>query len=116
MGNAGIGRVVVQLEAHFESSSHPKFLLMEKVDETLWRSLSKGTVTPSQLLHWALDLLSAVLALADNIVHMDLAPTNIGVRAADNSACLLDFGSATTTKAGEMMCFMEPNRRRYAPE
>ena len=87
---------IVQVQ-HFFQAHGTAYIVMEYVEgETLSDHLKrKGTLTESELKHILLPLLAGLIEVHEaGILHRDIKPGNILLRAADGSPVLVDFGAA----------------------
>ena len=87
---------IVQVQ-HFFQAHGTAYIVMEYVEgETLSDFLKrKGTLTESELKNILLPLLAGLVEVHEaGILHRDIKPGNILLRAADGSPVLVDFGAA----------------------
>ena len=87
---------IVQVQ-HFFQAHGTAYIVMEYVEgETLSDLLKRrGTLTESELKHILLPLLAGLIDVHEaGILHRDIKPGNILLRAADGSPVLVDFGAA----------------------
>ena len=87
---------IVQVQ-HFFQAHGTAYIVMEYVEgETLADLLKRrGTLTESELKHILLPLLAGLIDVHEaGILHRDIKPGNILLRAADGSPVLVDFGAA----------------------
>ena len=87
---------IVQVQ-HFFQAHGTAYIVMEYVEgETLADLLKRrGTLTEAELKHILLPLLAGLIDVHEaGILHRDIKPGNILLRAADGSPVLVDFGAA----------------------
>ena len=87
---------IVQVQ-HFFQAHGTAYIVMEYVEgETLSDLLKRrGTLAESELKHILLPLLAGLIEVHEaGILHRDIKPGNILLRAADGSPVLVDFGAA----------------------
>ena len=87
---------IVQVQHYFQAHG-TAYIVMEYVEgETLSDLFKrKGTLTESELKHILLPLLAGLIEVHEaGILHRDIKPGNILLRAADGSPVLVDFGAA----------------------
>lgn len=87
---------IVQVQ-HFFQAHGTAYIVMEYVEgETLTEMLNRrGTLTENELTAILLPLLAGLVDVHEaGILHRDVKPGNILLRAADNSPVLVDFGAA----------------------
>ena len=87
---------IVQVQ-HFFQAHGTAYIVMEYVEgETLSDLLKrKGTLTENEVKHILLPLLAGLVEVHEaGILHRDIKPGNILLRAADGSPVLVDFGAA----------------------
>ena len=87
---------IVQVQ-HFFQAHGTAYIVMEYVEgETLSDLLKRrGTLTEAELKHILLPLLAGLIDVHEaGILHRDIKPGNILLRAADGSPVLVDFGAA----------------------
>ena len=87
---------IVQVQ-HFFQAHGTAYIVMEYVEgETLSDLLKRrGTLTETELKHILLPLLAGLIDVHEaGILHRDIKPGNILLRAADGSPVLVDFGAA----------------------
>ena len=108
---------IVQVQ-HFFQAHGTAYIVMEYVEgETLSDLLKRrGTLTESELKHILLPLLAGLIDVHEaGILHRDIKPGNILLRAADGSPVLVDFGAARQavgTRSRSVTAVLTPG---YAP-
>ena len=108
---------IVQVQ-HFFQAHGTAYIVMEYVEgETLSDFLKRrGTLTESELKNILLPLLAGLIEVHEaGILHRDIKPGNILLRAADGSPVLVDFGAARQavgTRSRSVTAVLTPG---YAP-